>query len=40
MHHTDKNKKRSDETQTLRAGCNKGGAKNFAPRPSPTNPVL
>jgi len=28
-------KKRSDETQTLRAGCSKAGPKNFAPPQTP-----
>ena len=32
-------KKRSDETQTLRAGCSKvGGAKNFRPAVDPLGP--
>ena len=31
-------KKRSEETQTLRAGCSKAEPKNFAPQQTPSRP--
>jgi len=33
-------KKRSEETQTLRAGCSKAEPKNFAPPQTPSKPSL